>query len=246
METLYSRQAVREALRAGRRTFHRLVVAEGVEDAPILRELVALAEQRKVPLFTGKRDVMNRVTAHHQGVLLDAGPYPYVELDDILALARERGEPPFVLVLDSLQDTHNFGSLIRSAEAAGAHGVVFAERRSASVTPAVVNAASGAVEHMRVAQVVNLARAIDTLKQREVWVYALDGGPGSQPLFTTDLRGPLALVVGSEGEGVHRLVRDKSDAVLALPMHGQIESLNAAMAGSVALYEALRQRTRAL
>ncbi len=124
--------------------------------------------------------------------------------------------------------------------------MVFAERRSASVTPAVVNAASGAVEHMRVAQVVNLARAIDTLKQREVWVYALDGGPGSQPLFTTDLRGPLALVVGSEGEGMHRLVRDKSDAVLALPMHGQIESLNAAMAGSVALYEALRQRARPL
>jgi 23S rRNA (guanosine2251-2'-O)-methyltransferase len=145
-------------------------------------------------------------------------------------------------VLDALQDPQNLGSLIRTAEAVGVHGVVIPERRSAGVTPAVVNASSGAVEHMRVAQVVNLARAIDEIKRREVWVSALDDNERAQPIFSADLKGALAIVVGSEGEGVHRLVREKADFVLKLPMRGQIESLNAAVAGSVALYEALRQR----
>lgn len=242
MDRLYSRHGVRESLRARRRTFQKLLVADGVEDAPVLREILRLAQQARVPVQNARRDALNQVTPHHQGVMLEAGAYPYCEIDDIFAVAQLRAEPPFILVLDALQDPQNFGSLIRTAEAVGVHGVVIPERRSAGVTPAVVNASSGAVEHMRVAQVVNLARAIDEIKKRDVWVSALDGGERATPIFGADLKGALAIVVGSEGEGVHRLVREKADFVLKLPMRGQIESLNAAVAGSVALYEALRQR----
>lgn len=244
MDRIYSRHGVRECLRAKRRSFQKLWLAEGVDDAPVLREIQQLAQSARVPIASAKRDTLNAVTQHHQGVLLDAGAYPYADLDMILARADERGEPPFVLVLDAIQDTQNFGALIRTAEAVGVHGVVIPERRSAGVTPAVVNASSGASEHMLIAPVVNLTRAIEALKQRDIWVSALDGGPGAQPLFKADLKGRLAIVVGSEGEGVHRLVRETCDFVLSLPMLGRIESLNAAMAGSVALYEALRQRQK--
>jgi 23S rRNA (guanosine2251-2'-O)-methyltransferase len=243
MDRIYSRHAVRECLRARRRSLHLLRIAESAEPAPILEEIKLLAQKAGVKIAPVNRETLNQVTAHHQGVLLDAGPYVYAELDGIFEHARARGEAPFVLVLDALQDPQNFGALIRSAEAVGVHGVVVPARRSVGVTPAVVNASSGAVEHMRVVQVVNLARAIDELKQRDVWVSALHGVPEAKPLFGADLKGPLAIVVGSEGEGVHRLIRDKADFLLKLPMRGQIESLNAAMAGSVALYEALRQRT---
>jgi 23S rRNA (guanosine2251-2'-O)-methyltransferase len=243
MDRIYSRHGVRESLRARRRNFQALHIADGVEDAPILRDIRQLAAQAKVPVRSAQRDRLNQVTPHHQGVLLEAGPYPYAELDDVFVRAQERGHAPFLLVLDALQDPQNLGTLIRTAEAVGVHGVVIPERRSAEVTPAVVNASSGAVEHMLVVRVVNLARTIDEIKKRDVWVSALDGGAGSTPLFAANLRGATALVVGSEGEGVHRLVREKSDFVLALPMHGRIESLNAAVAGSVALYEALRQRS---
>lgn len=241
MDRLFSRQAVRECLRAKRRVMRRLLIGEGVEDAPIVREIRMLAQQQRVPIGAAKRDFLNTISPHAQGVALEVEDYPYVDVDDILDHARERGAPPFVLILDGLQDPHNVGSLIRTADAAGAHGVVLAERRSASVTPAVVNASSGAAEHMRVAQVVNLARAIDELKAAEVWVAALHGA-AAQSIYQADLRGALAIVVGGEGEGVHRLVRDKADFVLRLPMRGQVESLNAAVAGAVALYEAVRQR----
>jgi 23S rRNA (guanosine2251-2'-O)-methyltransferase len=242
MDRIYSRHAVREALRARRRTLHKLWVAEGAEDAPILREIAQLAQQARVPIAATRRDTLNIVTTHHQGVILDAGPYAYSDIDAIFAHAAAQNQSPFLLVLDALQDPQNFGALIRTAEAVGVHGVIIPERRSVAVTPAVVNASSGAVEHMRVVQVVNLARAVDELKERNVWVSALHGDVASQSLFEADLKGPLAIVVGSEGEGVHRLIRDKADFLLKLPMRGRIESLNAAMAGSVALYEALRQR----
>jgi 23S rRNA (guanosine2251-2'-O)-methyltransferase len=243
MDRIYSRHAVRECLRAKRRDFHKLWIAEGTDDAPVLREITQLAAAAHVPVASAKRDALNAITPHHQGVILDAGAYPYDDLDAIFERAETRNEPPFVLVLDAIQDTQNFGALIRTAEAVGVHGVIIPDRRSAGVTPAVVNASSGASEHMLIASVVNLTRAIEALKKREIWVSALDGGPGAQALFKADLKGPLAIVVGSEGEGVHRLVRETCDFVLSLPMHGHIESLNAAMAGSVALYEALRQRS---
>lgn len=243
MEKLYSRQAVRECLRAKRRVIRRLHVGEGVEDAPIIREIRALAQQQRIPINLANRDFLASVSRESQGVALEVDDYPYVDLDDIYDAAAERNEPAFILVLDSLQDPHNVGSLIRTADAAGVHGVVLGERRSASVTPAVVNASSGAAEHMRVAQVVNVARAIDEMKARETWVAAL-AGEAKQSIYQCDLRGALAIIVGSEGEGVHKLLRDKADFLLRLPMHGQVESLNASVAGAIALYEAVRQRTK--
>lgn len=242
MERLYSRQAVRECLRAHRRIVHRLLIAEGVEDAPIIREIRALAQQQRVPIQVVRRDALNAVSPHAQGVALEVGNYPYVSLDEIFAEAAARGEPPFILVLDSLQDPQNFGNLIRTAEAAGVHGIVIGERRSAQVTPAVVNASSGATEHMRVAQVVNLARAVEAIQVRDVWVAALHA-EAPQLIYDADLRGALALIVGSEGEGVSRLLRDRADFVLRLPMRGHVASLNAAAAGAIAIYEALRQRS---
>jgi 23S rRNA (guanosine2251-2'-O)-methyltransferase len=242
MEKLYSRQAVRECLRAKRRVIRRLHIGEGVEDAPIIREIRALAQQQRVPVSTANRDFLASISRESQGVALEVDDYPYVDLDDIYDLAAERSETPFILVLDSLQDPHNVGSLMRTAEAAGVHGVVLGERRSAGVTPAVVNASSGAAEHLRVAQVVNVARAVDEMKGRETWVAAL-AGEAKQSIYQCDLRGALAIIVGSEGEGVHKLLRDKADFLLRLPMHGKVESLNASVAGAVALYEAVRQRT---
>ncbi len=241
MERLYSRQAVRECLRAKRRIIRKLLIGEGVEDAPILREIRALAEEQRVPISIAKRDFLATVSRDTQGVVLEVDDYPYCDTDDILDFARQRNEKPFLLILDGIQDPHNFGSLIRTADAAGAHGVVIGDRRSVSVTPAVVNASSGAAEHMRVAQVVNLARAVDQIKEHDVWVAALDGD-GKQTIYEADLRGGLVLIVGSEGEGVHRLLRDKADFVLRLPMRGAVESLNAAVAGAIAMFEAVRQR----
>lgn len=241
MEKLYSRQAVRECLRAKRRTIHRALIGESVEDAPIVREIRLLAQQQRIPISVVRRDVLNAISPHAQGIALEVDDYPYAALEDIFTVAEMRGEAPFVLILDSLQDPQNFGSLVRTAEAVGAHGVVIGERRSAGVTPAVVNASSGATEHMRIARVVNLARAVEEIKRHEVWVAALHG-EAQRTIYEADLRGGLAMIVGGEGEGVSRLLRDKADFVLRLPMRGRVESLNAAVAGAVALYEALRQR----
>jgi 23S rRNA (guanosine2251-2'-O)-methyltransferase len=241
-DTLYGRHAVLECLRANRRKAHRLTMAEGLKDAPIVREIAGLARQRGVPVASAPRASLDAISDHHQGVALSAADYPYASVDDILAHATARGEPPLILILDALQDPQNFGNLIRAADAAGAHGIVIPERRSVAVTPAVVNASAGAVEHLRVAMVVNLAREVEALKGRDVWVAALQDDPRAQDLYAADARGPLALIVGSEGEGVSRLLRERADFLLKLPMRGQVASLNASVAGAVALYEILRQR----
>ncbi|HRA54530.1 MAG TPA: 23S rRNA (guanosine(2251)-2'-O)-methyltransferase RlmB [Thermoflexales bacterium] len=241
---LYGRHAVLESLRAGRRGFRRLWLADGGRDAPILREIIEAAKAANVPNQTAPREAFDAISLHAQGVALETGDYPYAGLDDMLALAARRDEKPLILILDTLQDPQNLGSLIRTADAVGAHGVVIPDRRSAAVTPAVANASAGAVEHLLVAQVVNLAREIDALKQQDVWVAALQDDPRATDLYGTDLRGGLALIVGNEADGVGRLLRDKADYLVKLPMRGRIASLNAAAAGTVALYEVLRQRSR--
>ena len=239
---LYGRHAVLESLRAGRRGFRRLWLAEGGRDAPILREIIEAAKAANVPNQTAPREAFDAVSLHAQGVALESGDYPYAAIEDMLALAAGRGEKPLLLILDTLQDPQNLGSLIRTADAVGAHGVLIPDRRSAAVSPAVVNASAGAVEHLLVAQVVNLAREIDALKKADVWIAALQDDPRATDLYATDLRGGLALIVGNEAEGVGRLLRDKADYLVRLPMRGKIASLNAAAAGTVALYEVLRQR----
>jgi len=178
----------------------------------------------------------------HQGVAVEASRYPYVEVDAILSAARKQVEPPFLLVLDLISDPQNLGTLLRTCEAVGVHGVVIQDRRAAAITPAAVRASSGAVEHLRVARVTNVARTLTTLKDTDVWVVGLDNSGEALRYDRADLRGGMALVVGSEGRGLRRLVRERCDFLVELPMVGQIGSLNAAVAGSIVLYEAWRQR----
>ncbi|RLC87416.1 MAG: 23S rRNA (guanosine(2251)-2'-O)-methyltransferase RlmB [Chloroflexi bacterium] len=243
-ETLYGRQAVRESLRAGRRQSFRLHLAEGVIGAPIVDEIMETAKKLRIPTDRLSRHEMTSVagTENHQGVALEVSDYPYASVYDMLELAQEREEPALILLLDLIQDVHNLGTLIRAGEAAGVHGIIIQGRRAAGVTPATVNTSSGAVEHLLVAQVTNLPRTIEQLKTAEVWIAGLEDIYGAKPYTEIDLRVPLGIVVGSEGNGLRRLVRERCDWLVSLPMRGQINSLNAAVAGSIVLYEVLKQR----
>ncbi len=239
-EWLYGRNAVRESLRAGRRRPQRLLIAEGADRGEVIAEIRNRAARAGAVVEETRRDDLDLVTegANHQGVCLLTGRYEYVALPDLLAPP----ESGIYLVLDSLQDPQNLGTVLRTAEAVGVRGVVIPQHRAAQVTPAVVNASAGAVEHLRVAQVVNLVRSLGELKASGAWVIALENTPESVPLWETRLDGAVALVVGSEGGGIRRLVLEQCDVVASLPLLGHVESLNAAAAASVALYEALRQR----
>lgn len=234
-ETLYGRNAVYETLRARRRQVFKLDVAEGVQPKGRLGDILTLARQRKIPINTVPRHKLEKLNANHQGVALEVSGYPYSALPDMLDLARERGQAPFILLLDSLNDPQNFGTLIRTAEAVGVHGILIPLARSVEVTPAAVNASSGASEHMLIAQA-NLHQAIGELKDAGVWIVGLEGGEAAQPVERVRLDGALGLVVGSEGEGMRPLTAKSCDVLMRLPMVGQIESLNAAVAGSVVLY----------
>lgn len=245
-ELLYGRNAVREALRARRRQIHRLHMSSGVQETGVIAEIVKLAEEASVPVQRVERQVLDKQLreVNHQGVALETGPYPYVELEDCLALAAERKEPAMLLLLDHLQDPQNIGTLLRTAEVVGVHGVAMPGRRAAEITPAVVNASSGATEHLRVVLVGNLAQTIAELQKGGVWVVGLEDDETAQDFDTADLNMPLGMVVGAEGAGLARLVRERCDFLVRLPMAGQVASLNAAVAGSIALYGAWRQRFR--
>lgn len=238
MELLYGRNAVREALRAGRRTVKRLLVSSGAQEVGTLGDVTRLAEGIGVPVERVERQRLDQRLrdANHQGVALEVGPYPYVEVDDCLALAEQRGEPVLLLLLDHLQDPQNVGTLLRTAEVVGVHGVIMPGRRAAEITPAVVNASSGAVEHLNTVIVTNLAQTISELQRAGVWVVGLEDDPQAQEFDAADLDLPLALVVGAEGPGLARLVRERCDFLVRLPMRGAIASLNAAVAGSIVLY----------
>jgi 23S rRNA (guanosine2251-2'-O)-methyltransferase len=242
-EIIYGRNPVLETLRARRREVFRLQVAEGVHERGRLTEILDLAAQRKIPLERVPRLRLDKISDSHQGVALEVSRYPYTGLDDILDRASRGGEALFVLILDSLQNPQNLGTLLRTAEAVGVQGVLIPAHRAAEITPAVVSASAGASEHMLVAQT-NLAQAIDALKAAGAWVAGLDESPESQSPSEVRLEGPLAVVVGSEGEGLRPLVRSKCDFLLRLPMQGQVQSLNAAVAGSVALYLAYLARQK--
>jgi len=238
-ELIYSRNAVHEVLRAKRRQIFSIEIAEGVQEKGKLTEILKLAQAQKIRVNRVPRTKLDKVHQNTQGIVAEVSGYPYADVLDILENAKE--EQPFILILDSLQDPQNFGTLIRTAEALGAHGIVIPSARSVDVTPAVVNASSGASEHMLIAQA-NLSQTIDALKENDIWVVGLDQAGAEIEAGSRHLKGALALVVGSEGEGLHELVRKKCDIVLKLPMRGKIESLNAAVAGSVALYLAYLSR----
>jgi 23S rRNA (guanosine2251-2'-O)-methyltransferase len=240
-EWLYGRNAVYEALQARRRQFFRVRLAQGIEEKGHLAEILHMAAGLKLPVESVLRNTLDSIADGHQGVALEASSYPYSDLADVQDLASRRAETPFVLILDVLQDPQNMGTLLRTAEAVGVQGVLLPFRHTATITPAVVSSSSGATEHLLIVQV-NLAQAIQHLKEQDIWVIGLEAGPETQPLSQVRLDGALALVVGGEGSGMRTLVRKSCDQLARLPMRGKIESLNAAVAGSVALYLAWQAR----
>jgi 23S rRNA (guanosine2251-2'-O)-methyltransferase len=240
-EWLYGRNAIYETMRARRRQFFRLRLAQGLEEKGHLTDIIRVASSLKLPIERVPRSNLESLGSGHQGVGLETSSYPYSAMADVLSLAARRGEAPFILILDVLQDPQNLGSLLRTAEAVGIHGVLLPFRHTTTVTPAVVNSSSGASEHLLIVQV-NLAQAIQQLKEENIWVIGLETGKEANPLDQVQLDGPLALVIGGEGSGMRPLVRKSCDLLMCLPMKGKVESLNAAVAGSVALYFAWQGR----
>ncbi len=234
-EWITGRNPVYEALRAKRRQAFRLLVAKGIKPEGQLPQILQIAQARRLPIEEVPRAQLDALANHHQGVALEASSYPYAALEDLLINSQRQPEPPFFLLLDALQDPQNLGSLLRTAEAMGVHGVVLPSRQAAQITPAVVHASSGASEHLLIAQY-NLAQAIERMKQLDIWIYGLDQAPSSKTPVELRFDVGLALVVGNEGTGMRQLVRQSCDELMRLPMVGKIESLNAAVAGSIALY----------
>lgn len=245
IEILYGRHAVHEALRAGRRRPYTLNLATGVQESGLIPQLRRLAQEANCPVQRVDKAQFSRMLpdVNHQGVALEASPYPYVTVEQCLQRATERGESPLLLMLDHLEDPQNLGTLLRTAEAMGVHGVIIPERRAAGITAAASNASAGAVEHLRVARVVNLAQTQERLKRQQLWIAGLEDRPEAQDLANSDLSGPLLVVVGSEYRGLSRLVRERCDWLVRIPMAGQVASLNAAVAGSVVLVAARQSRS---
>ncbi len=244
-DLLYGRNGVRESLRAGRRHFHELYLAHGIKERDVVQDIIALAQRRSLPIRRVERHQLDLWLegVNHQGVMLRAGGYPYAETSAMLARAVKVDEPPFLLLLDRVQDPQNLGALFRAAEAFGTHGVILPRHRAAHITPAVVNASAGAVEHLLVATATNLVNEMRALKEAGVWIAGLEARPDALPVTQVDLSGPLAVVVGSEGFGLSRLVAETCDWLVMLPMHGRINSLNAAVAGSIFLFWAMQKRS---
>ena len=238
---LEGRNALSEALRSGR-TIDKVFIAAGETDQGLQR-LAAQAKEAGavvVPVDRRKLDYMS-ATGAHQGVIALAAAREYCSLDDILQEAADRGEAPLIVICDELTDPHNLGAILRSAECAGAHGVVIPKRRSVGLTAVVAKASAGAVEYMKVARVTNITAAIEDLKSKGVWIFGT-AAEGSIPMYDADLKGPTAIVIGNEGDGMSRLVRESCDVTVHIPMKGKISSLNASNAASILLYEAVRQR----
>ena len=238
---LEGRNAVTEALRSGR-TIDKVFIADGEIDRGLQR-LAAEAKEAGavvVPVDRRKLDAMS-TTRSHQGVIALVAAHLYFTIDDILEEAASRGETPLIVVCDELSDPHNLGAILRSAECAGAHGVIIPKRRSVGLTATVAKASAGAIEYMKVAKVGNINNAIAELKEKGVWIYGT-AAEGSIPMYKADLTGPTAIVIGNEGDGMSQLVRKNCDVMVHIPMKGKITSLNASAAASILLYEAVRQR----
>ena len=242
-EYIWGRNPIVETLHS-KRHIKRILLAEGQREAPALLTIVQEAERRHIPIETVPRNRLDQLShgAVHQGCIAIVEARAYVTIDDMLAEAEQKNQAPFLLILDAIQDINNLGSLLRTAEAVGVHGVILPEHRAAEVNATVIKSSAGATEHLLIAQETNLTRAIDFLKKLNIWVVGL-AGEAQTEYNQANLTGALALVVGNEGKGISRLVREHCDLLIKLPMRGHVNSLNAAVAGSIVLYEALRQRT---
>lgn len=237
------RNAVMEALK-GSRSVNKLMIANGSTEGSI-KEIIAVAKEKGVNIQYWDRSKLDSIARgiRHQGVLAQVAPVQYAELEDILQVAKDRNEPPFIVLLDELEDPHNLGAILRTADAAGVHGVLIPKHRSCPLSATVAKTSAGAVEHVPVARVGNLVQTIKKLKQEGLWVAAAD--MDGKDYYDTDLTGPLLLIIGSEGQGVGRLVKEQCDFVVRIPMVGKINSLNASVAGSILMYEAMKQRRKA-
>lgn len=234
------RNAVLEAFRSGK-TIDKLYVLDGCQDGPILTIKKEAKKQDTVIKYV-PRERLDQLsgTGKHQGVIAAAAAYGYAEVEDILQSAREKQEPPFILLLDNIEDPHNLGAIIRTANLAGAHGVIIPKNRAVGLTAAVARASAGALNYTPVAKVTNMARTIEELKKEGLWFVCAD--MDGTPMYKLDMKGPIGLVIGNEGEGVGRLVKEKCDMVASIPMKGDIDSLNASVAAGVLAYEIVRQR----
>jgi 23S rRNA (guanosine2251-2'-O)-methyltransferase len=252
MEFVYGRWPVLECLRANRRKFEHLLLADRVNERDEkLARIQAEAQRLAIPVQRVPRRVLDDLTdgqpkgemeGHHQGVVLRVSSYPYVDIEDIVERAAERQERPFLLLLDHLKDPQNVGTLIRVADAVGVHGVVIQKDRAVGVTPAVVRASAGAVEHLYLAQVTNLVQTMKELKKQDIWLVGMDTGENIPVFDPSQLNMAVGLVMGSEGEGISRLVRETCDLLMTLPQRGNVGSLNVSTAGAVALYGAWQAR----
>lgn len=240
-EFIAGKHSVLEALRSGR-TINKIWIAENAQKQ-LTQPIIAEAKQNGVIVQTADKRKLDQMVENvqHQGVVAQVAAYDYVEVEDILALAKSKNEEPFILILDEIEDPHNLGSILRTADCTGVHGVIIPKRRSVGLTATVSKTSAGAVEYVRVARVTNLAQTIEQLKERGIWVAGTDVA-AQQPLYKTNLNMPLALVIGNENKGMGRLIKEKCDFLLKLPMFGHINSLNASVAASVFMYEVVRQR----
>ena len=241
-ETLFGRNAIREALVAKKRRFFRLILADRLDPNATLKEIKSLAQKLNLPVDKMGRKQMDKIAHNHQGVMLEAGPYQYAELGDILQHAESLDEEPFIIALDHLEDPHNLGAILRTAETVGVHGVILPNQRQTEITASVVKASVGASEHMLVAKVGNLAQSLEQLKKRNVWVVGVQHGENSKSFEKADLKGSIVLVIGSEGQGMSRIVKETCDFLIDIPMRGKTESLNASVASALVLYETWRAR----
>ncbi|ABO48745.1 RNA methyltransferase, TrmH family, group 3 [Desulforamulus reducens MI-1] len=240
-EMIAGRNPVREALRAGR-PINKVVMAKGAGTGP-LAEIVKLAKQNNIPLQMVERSHLDKMNpgVPHQGVIAYAAAKQYVELEELLEIARAKGQDPFIIMLDEINDPHNLGAIMRTADAAGAHGVIIPQRRSVALTSTVAKASAGAVEYVPVARVTNLDQTIRQLKDEGLWVVGADMD-GSEIYWDAKLTGPLLLVIGGEGKGLGRLIKERCDMLVRLPMAGRVGSLNASVAAALLVYEVVRQR----
>lgn len=238
--TIEGRNPVLEAFRAGK-PIDRVFLLDGCQDGPI-KTILREAKKKNTIITFVKKERLDQIseTGKHQGVIAYAAAYEYAEIEDMFRIAEEKGEPPFLILLDNIEDPHNLGAIIRTANQAGAHGIIIPKRRAVGLTATVAKASAGAINYTPVAKVTNLAVTIEELKERGLWFVCadLDG----QVMYNLDLKGPIGLVIGSEGEGVGRLVKEKCDFVAKIPMKGDIDSLNASVATGVLAYEIVRQR----
>lgn len=238
--TIEGRNAVIEAFRSGK-SIDKLYVLDGCKDGPVMT-IIREAKKTDTIIRYVDREILDRLskTGHHQGVVANAAAYDYAEVEDILNAAREKGEPPFVFILDGIEDPHNLGAIIRTANLAGAHGVIIPKRRAVGLTATVAKTSAGALNYTPVAKVTNLSATIEELKKEGLWFVCAD--MGGETMYNLNLTGPIGLVIGNEGEGVSRLVKEKCDYVASIPMKGNIDSLNASVAAGVLAYEIVRQR----